>query len=458
MIRRAPTLAALVALQLLATSAHAADSLDIEPVFVMACAGSQANTQSAVPSWRFAEALLLLAGHRVERLASGPLEYGSQAYQTEVLRQFDLAVDEDPQIPQAVSEAVIDRVMALGQKIRATTLKPSKPGTVRSLSEPPKQGANPFWPVIGAETAQVTCLAPEPDTDPPVWAAPTGIPVFGLVGERDALPLEGDDRKAAKAADISVERAITRKDDGTRERVTTFSINAVVGVRLSGPQAANPTFAYADYSLSRARTVPAPIVPVGQTVEDGDTNALRLGIAAPNVFRGDHFKLTIGAAMVLDFVKDSRRIEGDLALGLNPGKKADLPICGWGALNPVGGPKSIRGRCTVALEGRYSHFTTLGRVTAPAESEFLQLGGSFLWELAPPARQKQGFVSHVRFRWLETLDGTVPDIIRLESGLGYRWWLSDSVALDIGATYDRGREPKTFVDEDKLKLGLGLLF
>lgn len=441
----------------------AAQAQSVDAVLPMLCgdAASQGENQ-VILQWRIAEAVMLLSGHRFERLSPSGIAYGSDAYGAEVLRQTELALTGSPQIGEAVRASVLSLAVNLGQSLRTVTLKPAKPGTMRALSEPPQQGSNPFWPVRSDGTAVVSCIvapiASGAEPPPPPWSEPTKVPILGFVGERESLPLTGPERKGAKAATISVQRAIKRKDDGTQTTDTTFAIDAVLGLRLTGGQTNTPAFLYADYSLSRARTTPAPLLAPGKRADDADTNVLYLGVAAPSLLFGKNLELAVGGGYILDFAKDSRRWEADVQLGIVPPTSFHLPFCSWGALKPIGGPTAVRGRCSFALVGRYSDYTQVGRATIGPQSEFIQVGSTFLFELAPPAGAKQGVAAHLRFRWLETVDGTAPDILRVETALKYRWWVSPSAALDIGVTYDRGRELKSFADEDKLTFGFGVLF
>jgi hypothetical protein len=55
-------------------------------------------------------------------------------------------------------------------------------------------------------------------------------------------------------------------------------------------------------------------------------------------------------------------------------------------------------------------------------------------------------------RWLPTITGRAPDAHR------FRFWLPNDLGLDVGLTYGKGRETKTYKDEDKVEIGLGVLF
>lgn len=47
---------------------------------------------------------------------------------------------------------------------------------------------------------------------------------------------------------------------------------------------------------------------------------------------------------------------------------------------------------------------------------------------------------------------------RFDASVKYRFWLPNDLGLDVGLTYGKGRETKTYKDEDKVEIGLGVLF
>jgi hypothetical protein len=61
-------------------------------------------------------------------------------------------------------------------------------------------------------------------------------------------------------------------------------------------------------------------------------------------------------------------------------------------------------------------------------------------------------------RWLPTITGRAPDVHRFDASVKYRFWLPNDLGLDVGLTYGKGRETKTYKDEDKVEIGLGVLF
>jgi len=92
-------------------------------------------------------------------------------------------------------------------------------------------------------------------------------PLFGLIRKIDDLRLSGDDRRKADAATISVKRTRTQQPDGSTKTDTLLAFDGTVGVRLSPPGLSAASFAFANYTLSRDRVVPAPVLAVGKRAE-----------------------------------------------------------------------------------------------------------------------------------------------------------------------------------------------
>lgn len=67
-------------------------------------------------------------------------------------------------------------------------------------------------------------------------------------------------------------------------------------------------------------------------------------------------------------------------------------------------------------------------------------------------------IASLSYRYLLTLSGPEPNIGRFDATLKYRFWLDDGLGVDLGLTYGRGRESKTYKYEDKLDVGFGVLF
>jgi hypothetical protein len=63
----------------------------------------------------------------------------------------------------------------------------------------------------------------------------------------------------------------------------------------------------------------------------------------------------------------------------------------------------------------------------------------------------------VRYTYLALLDGALPDVDRLDASLAWRIWAGD-VAFDLGLTYADGTERKSFADEHRFGVRLGLLY
>lgn len=462
---RAPaTFGAAAALLAFAPSpAVAADDVDLPAVVRVACAGiASPEGEKPLPLSRLAEAILFQAGFPPSRLlgeeAVATGDYGS--------RLVAAIKSPPPSMDAATQLAIRHYVEYLGEGLGPESNVTAKTLGIKVVSRLPEDApARRRWLFEDSGTVKLACM---PSKKAVVSATPTTdsldeetlVPRFGIVKKVEDLSLTEDDRKKADSASVGFKRVRTTADDGTLKTTTSLTFDGTLGVRITGPGAAVPSFAYANYSLSRDRVKPAPPLGPNERRDDNDTHGLALGLAIEDIplpWGG----LSVQTAYVFDFVKNSRRGVGSFLLqpGWSSPDALDLGLCRFGALKTIDlGVAAFRTQCYLAGQVDVSHVFRVGRAKFKERGDFLSAGIVVGLDLAPPIFEKSGVVGSLRYRYLPTVSGTAPDVSRWDASLKYRWWLVGGGAFDVGFTYKHGEELKTYTRENSLELSLGVIF
>ncbi len=291
-------------------------------------------------------------------------------------------------------------------------------------------------------------------------------PRFAIRGSVEELAKTGKDIKSAGAAMLAFNRTRSILDDGSRKTDTKFSVNGVAGLLLSDPESDQTVHAYAGYSLSRARTRPRPQLNPGATEAEGDTNALELGFTGfgqliPQ-FGGkyDSLWITGSASYIHDFAKDSDI--GRLRLELDPTFSPDIGLCGVGSYKQLDASGKVFGRCSIQFQIEGAHVFDAGRAQFGAKDEFLAIGPKLGYTIFAPTfakdGKKDGVIASVGYRHLWKIAGDLPAIDRLDAKIAYRIWTKSGLGFDIGLTYAKGTNDKSYIKEDILDLGVGVVF
>jgi hypothetical protein len=323
-----------------------------------------------------------------------------------------------------------------------------------------EQGPN--W-LFRADRRTLTCAGDGPPTLESKFTKAAKRSRFALRGKVEDLGLVDKARKGADAFKLGYQRDIAEKDDGSTKTVKTQTFDGVLGLRLSPDAAFAPVYLYGDYSLSRARTKPQPPLDPGAGIDDDDTNAWEVGLSTAGQLwssADDRRAMEIDARLgwVGDDIKGSRRAV--VGLGFTPGLiVSGAKLCDIGAFsNKSVGRLKFRVRCRVRIEAEASYVDEVGKADFKQYGKFLAVGPTLGLDVAPPMGDEAGVITSLTYRWLPTITGRAPDVHRFDASVKYRFWLPNDLGLDVGLTYGKGRETKTYKDEDKVEIGLGVLF
>ncbi|MGR4865378.1 hypothetical protein [Caulobacter sp. LARHSG274] len=313
------------------------------------------------------------------------------------------------------------------------------------------------------DNQRLTCVGKGPPKVEDQYIKPIKRSRLALRGKVEALGLIGEERKTADAFKFGYKREISEQDDGSSKTDRTETFDGVLGLRLSPDTWTAPVFAYADYSLSRARKKPEPPLDPGKAVDDDDTNAWELGFStAGQLFYDQALSRSVlvdaRIGWVSDDIKASRRAV--VGLGATPGFAiADGKPCGLGGFAPQTlGVLKFRVRCRIRFEAEASYVDEAGKADFKTYGKFLAGGATIGFDIAPPMGDDAGIITSVSYRYLPVISGRAPDVHRLDTTVKYRFWLENGLGLDLGLTYGKGRETKTYKDEDKIEAGVGVLF
>lgn len=298
------------------------------------------------------------------------------------------------------------------------------------------------------------------DAERPLPPAPRSV--LRLRRTPDDLNATGARRLVAGAAQANWRRDRTELDDGTSRRDTTLGIEATLGIMLTETAPRRGAYVFAEYDLQRARTSPPP---PGVDQRKKDTDLLQLGLTGHRLVGWQEglpvSLLVTGTGSVLfNRVDDSERLR--LEMTATPGfRHARLPFCSIGYFGPVG--LGLGGRCTIAVRGQYNHVLDRGTAAMAPTDDFFLGGGQVGIEFAPMSnrgiRGESGIIGGVNYRYEHAFSGDVPSIERLTASLKYRHWMrGNSFGVEFGFDYVDGTNPKSFVDENRIGFGVGLIF
>lgn len=287
-----------------------------------------------------------------------------------------------------------------------------------------------------------------------------GEPILRLRGTPKELAATGPDRLSAGAARLSIERERVWRDDGTRRRDTTLAIQGALGLALEELEKRS-AYLYAAYQLERVRSRPAPALPPGESAADGDTNVLEIGLTSRQMLapRGlpVSAELVASGSLILDRVTRSERMRFDLALSPGFGD-VSFGLCAYGRFGAF--LPGIGARCTAALRWQVNRFLDRGRGDSGSD-EFVLGGGEVTWEFAPFVDRvllRSGVFAGMTYRYEASLRGDVRDIDRFTAYLKYRHWFGTRFGVDFGFDFADGINPESLVDENRLRVGFGVIF
>jgi hypothetical protein len=318
------------------------------------------------------------------------------------------------------------------------------------------------------------CLVPEKDD-----SAPKSLS-WRLRGNVDALPAEGKARLKADAASFGFTRTRTFQDDGSRTQNTEISVNAVLGATLGHGPGLNLT-GFVGYQLKKNRAKPTPILTPPATERDGDTDLLTLGLMTDSIVGlggsdnsfGSSVRIALTGGYLFDFVKDSERIKAQITLNFyhrpkarveddrdEPSRKPLLGVCDIGGLTDLGG--GIWTQCGLQGVLTYNQVTKHGSLLPAPDDHFGHVGGkvSATLYLGDPG-EKSSFFASAEYLNLRRYDGSssaIPHVQRHSISVGHRWWQGKAFALEIKGQLTDGINPDSFVDENALTLGFGVIF
>ncbi|MFM5894018.1 MAG: hypothetical protein ACKOQM_06240 [Novosphingobium sp.] len=308
------------------------------------------------------------------------------------------------------------------------------------------------------------CLLPEPrDANGPAQGS---APSFRLRGTVEALAAVGNARNSAEAASFGYTRTRTYEADGSRSQATELSVKAVVGAVLDRGSPFELT-AYAGWELKKNRKSPAPALTPPATQRDGDTDIVTLGlIGNSNLPLGgadhewdDSLRLSYSASYLFDRVKDSERLKAELTTHFYHGKRI-FGLCKIGALTDLGGNRWVG--CQIDGVATYQRVTKHGLLLPAGDDHFghagIRLSGSFF--LGDPSKGSSLF-ANAGYQYLWRYDGDpafIPNIARHSFSVGHRWWQGKKFAIEINAELTDGINPDSFVNENSLTVGFGILF
>lgn len=313
----------------------------------------------------------------------------------------------------------------------------------------------------------VRCLVPEPAVARGIGAPDWSGPSIRLRGNVDALAATGADRKSADAASFGYSRTRTYEADGSRSQATEIAVKAVLGAVLSSRGPGLQLTAFAGYELKQNRKSPVPTLTPPATQRDGDTEVVTLGLFGRSILPlggsenpwDDSLRLTYSGSYLFDRVKDSERVKGEFSAHYYHGKRV-FGLCKIGGLTDLGGNHWLS--CQIDGIATYNQVTKHGSLLPAGDDHFghagVKLSGAFY--LGDPSKGSSSF-ANAEYQYLWRYDGDpgfIPNISRHKFSIGHRWWQANSFALEIKAELTDGINPDSFVNENSLTLGFGIIF
>lgn len=410
-----------------------------------ACSG---KSSQPISIQRLAEALIIQGGLFPSEMASGG----------ENLSEIIWKLSD----PNAKSQGYLERQMVGAVASLESALRKKTIGATAFIQNIPRNKHN--WLFDPTQSWTIQCGG-EPAVLPDIvrdFGKDTPFPSLALRGSVDDLTDKGEDRFKSSSLKLGASRTRFILDDGSVKTDTSLTINGTLGLRLTPAHGFDDVIhAFASYSLSRDRSRPAASLPVGVGENDGDTDSLEVGLAGKFEITSNEsvFKLFAGlnASVLNDFVHNSRI--GRLGLTIEPGINPDLVVCKFGSFKTLlEGSNGLYARCGGQLEIEGAHVFKVGTAEFGVSDEYLAVGFNASYELFSPTFGDDGIFAKARYRYLPVIHGDLRNIRRFEAEAAYRIWSASEIGFDVGLTYARGSNPKSFEKENILIIGLGVLF
>lgn len=447
-----------------ATPAHADDLASATSSIDLACAGITEAT--AIKQSKLAEVTLVMAGlqpSELLRLATQSVQH--RPSEDEMSEAALLFVRDTSLLPKVVG----DQVDALIAVFADNLTKPDGLLTSKLVVAGAREDQSPF-----ERGLTLTCPGKTKLEVIPGSIAQRNKPSGNGKGDsRFVLRAKLEDATvAAKDASGSFQGSLSHIRstdlDGETTWTRTVTVQGVAGVRFLGDTKTSYLFGYGDYALNHVRKRSEPTAtPEEKNGSKDDVNALELGLyaSAPiGITRNIILRTSGRLGAVLDFEHDARRLVGGLRfqpiMSSLPVGPAKYPLCGFGFYSDRIFGLPFEGRCTAAARVEVSEVLKAGTSELTSKDRLLAMGGEVGFEFRPPLKgnaPSDGFVGGITYRYQPMVAGRAPNIDRLDVTMKYRWWL-DKLAVDFGVTFADGIETKSFADENKFGLTLGLIF
>lgn len=275
----------------------------------------------------------------------------------------------------------------------------------------------------------------------------------------EEFALEGKSRKEAGSLALGVERVWTEADDGSEEKTTTLKVDGAIGVLLTDFASDFSLYGFAQYSLDKARKIPAPVLAPGKRRDEDDTNVLAIGTAIDAYAAGARsgsYWLTSQISYVLDFVDDSERFR--ISGQFEPGWNISLPFCNLGSARFFDEKATIGARCLIRLDSEVGLWTRDGIDPEETYEDFVAFGPRAGYEIFIANGDQQELLGSIAYRYLPVLAGERDDFERFDASLKQRFWTVIGLGFDIGVNYVSGDNSLSLEDEKKLTFNFGLIY
>jgi hypothetical protein len=462
--RRAALFTAVMLAAIPAAPAFAAEGVDPAAVMARACMGRVGE----ISEGNLATALLIEAGKDPaawvsdQQISSVQPTSVSDLFNGALLRRLHAVRSGVIATPEAEVQE-LNRAMAdLEEGLRHRAHFPDSPLSI--------EGTAPTGAFLFAAETHPWILKCAPPTQPPTSPLEEAedVPTRGPLSIRatpEELALVGDERNAAGAFALSLDRTRTVLEDGSQKTVTNLKVNGTVGYRLFETDSLDVGYLFGRYELAKSRTRPTPALPAGTSEGDGDTDAFEAGMVTRFQLVSDDaagFGLfTSGrAGLVFDFAKHAKRINFDFLLRPAWTKTADgrgwdgnLGICGLGHTTD-----GIPARCDIQLELLGAGVIERGTTKLGNFDTLIAGGARVEYELFLPTGEKSEVAASVKYRLLHVFHGALSRIERLEISLKHRFWTDDGIGFDLGFTYSRGTNELSLENENILGFGFGVIY
>ncbi|GEM_PF-5304843 len=459
--------------------AQARDVADPDVVIARACIDRVGKT---IDQGILGEALLIESGKRPAEWAWQGAEARRTARISQIVDQLRLPNSEAATRPDQAFralelEGIVDRLgrIVIGEAIEAPEdasllsagIQRLEGRLIRKASDDdsftitPKPAQRRFLFREASPAWTLTCKAPKkPEPGFIETAEKVKAPyAWAIRAKPEELALTGKDRKTAGAATITADRTNTLLDDGSVKKVSNFKIDATLGYRITPETLADTVYLYDRYTLSRSRTRPMPKLDPGAKESDGDTDAFEAGFLTSteltsNTAEDIKLFLNAKAATVYDFAKDGARLKGGMLF--RPTLDQDIWICG---LESYGAKLGwLKTRCRVQIDLETSRILRRGRIDKGDYDNFVALGVRPSFEAFVPTGGETALLGSVNYRFLPLLSGEPKHIERLDLSVKFRFWTPSTAGVDIGFTYSKGNNEVSYVKEDILSVGLGIIY